>query len=326
MTPQTSGSASTFGRGLAAFRRRCLAFLHGVLILLPAVPGMGASAAERPGPLLGFSDVPSPWVEGDGELERGNLAPVETAIQRQDLHSLWYYYRRALEARYGPAGSSGNGSLGSPKTLNTAIAERAASGLRQIPGHALFLADEVEALSQRPFPPYAEMEVRQVFHVLGALGSPEAIQQIARFLDDQRDFYFKLPRSDFPMMCEFVTPAYPTSVHAADALHRALGEKSPLFGKVQPGTFMLGDRAAEMLRWWHSWQARSYRKQLPGVPLPEWRAIPGRFPLPPWYQRLSPDTWSTLMWPGMVLAFAGLVWWSRSLRMEGADESCGVRR
>lgn len=318
MTLQTPASATAFQRGLFALRRRWLACLHAVLILIPAVSGMGSSVteAERPGPLLGLPDVPSPWIEGDDELARGNLAPVETAIQRQDLRSLWYYYRRALEERYWPAGSGGNGLMSNQKTLNAAVAERAASGLRQIPGHALFLADEVEALSQRPFPPYAAVEVRQVFHVLGALGSPEAIQQIARFLDDQRDFYAAAPPSDVPLMCGFVTPAYPTSVHAANALHQALGEKSPLFGKVSPRTPLLGDGVAEMQRWWHSWQARSCRQQLPGVPLPEWRTIPGRFPLPPWYQRLSSDMVTTLMWSAMALAFAGLVWWSRSLRME----------
>ncbi len=80
------------------------------------------------------------------------------------------------------------------------VFEAAQSTLLSIPGHARYFADELERLRLDPKSDYWRMRQWYLAETLKHLPSPETIQVLGHYLDDERD----LPRDRIPGYKEFV--------------------------------------------------------------------------------------------------------------------------
>ncbi|MGV3660832.1 MAG: hypothetical protein ACO1TE_11630 [Prosthecobacter sp.] len=160
-----------------------------------------------------------------------------------------------------------------------------AAQLAAIPGHAQYVGDMVEMITNttydiyKPVQPYAGTMPRdyafRILDSLGTLATPEAIQQIGRFLYDNRN-----PEMGGDLVTGRIRPLAVNSRFALRALNNAIGDKSPIAGKVgavemaEPGEYY-----AQVIReWWASDASLPFRQPLPGVALPEIVKNPPKLP------------------------------------------------
>lgn len=198
---------------------------------------------------------------GVDQLKAGNYAPIDMAAN--DLELLWSYYLWA----------QGD------------ISKRIADRLAVIPGHAQYVADMVETITtteynqRQPVPAFSGRMPRayafRILDELGELGTPEAIQQIGRFLWDKRNPDFT--ENPFNGM---LMPNMFNSRFAVRALNKALGDKSPIAGKFDASEMIEpGEYSAQIIReWWASDASLPFRQPLPGVPLPDIVRNPPKVP------------------------------------------------
>lgn len=208
--------------------------------------------------------------EADGRLHRGDLSPIDAAFQRRDLPDLWYFFGMAASYQYGYGRTvaeeqelKNTFTESAMKVMNSKIRAHAGSLLAQIPGHAAYLGDPIEAASAAPPGADPKNEHLRLHNMLalGRLGSPEAIQQIGRFLEDKRN-----PRAPLHTSAD-AAPPMPNWFNAAYAMDEALGKRSPLEGK-RPNSGILQDaHFKELQGWWRSEAGLSFRQPLPGLPL-----------------------------------------------------------
>jgi hypothetical protein len=199
------------------------------------------------------------------QLKAGNDETVKAAAAAGDLEMLWALYLDAW----------GN------KEIRTVIAAQLAA----IPGHAQYAADMVESITNttydiyKPVQQYGGIMPRnyafRILDSLGTLATPEAIQQIGRFLDDVRN-----PEMGGDLVTGRIRPLAANSSYALRALNNALGDQSPIAGKVnavemaEPGPYY-----AQVIReWWASDASLPFRQPLPGVALPEIVKNPPKLP------------------------------------------------
>lgn len=222
-----------------------------------------------------------------GLFNDGDLTPVDEAFARKDLIMLWSYFRGAFNNQFArPRDASEEAAIAAKYDRhgvvahNAKIGEKARGYLLQMPGHAQFFGDEIESLSDKPGV-YQQREGR--FIALGRLGSEECIQQLGRFLFDQRNpdkgsrqYYIEPPSND---------------EYAVIWLHIALGEKSPLGKDAHfPRGALLPPKQEKLREWWLTSEAAApYRRGLvasgvvlpPGYPaFPEAVALPAGSPSP----------------------------------------------
>lgn len=210
--------------------------------------------------------------EADGKIQHGDLSPIEAAFQRRDLPALWRFFDQAVTHQYGygrtrPEGLELKKSLTRQDidALNLRIRAYAGQFLVQIPGHAKMLGDEIDASSDVPANLASSAEHARIHNMLSLqwLASPEAIQQIARFLDDERNPHAELSSgSTRPMSNRY---------HAIYALDQALGKKSPLEKTRSSSGILDPEQMKELKSWWNSNASLAYRQPLPGVALPVYR-------------------------------------------------------
>lgn len=207
--------------------------------------------------------------EADGKLHRGDLSPVDTAFQRRDLQDLWYFFGMAASSQYGHGRTQAEEDQlkntfteSAIEAMNGKIRAHAGSLLAQIPGHAVLLGDQIEAASNAPpgWDPKNEHARVHNMLALGRLGTPEAIQQMGRFLQDKRN-----PQASLHTSSDAGVPM-PNWFHAAYALDDALGKKSPLEGKRPASGILKDDHFKELQQWWQSEASLAYRQPLPGLP------------------------------------------------------------
>ncbi len=79
------------------------------------------------------------------------------------------------------------GGCGTPGPRWSDVYGNARSSLLQIPGHAKYFADELERLRLGPSREYDRLRVRYFTGILRRLPSPETIQVLGHYLDDERD-------------------------------------------------------------------------------------------------------------------------------------------
>lgn len=156
---------------------------------------------------------------------------------------------------------------------------------------------------------------------LGRLGSMEAIQQLGRFLYDERnpDGGFWPPDTEEPN-------SHPNYGVAAEAIHRALGASSPFKTPWEGGP----PRAADVQRWWESEASRPYREwnaeEYEPMPPPRRRALSSATAVKSTAQGASPMSATTPpgtvlpVWLMLVLCVAGIaaVTWFAARRGRGA--------
>jgi len=211
--------------------------------------------------------------EADGRLQRGDLSPIDVAFQKHDLRELWYFYDKASAQQYAGRTQSEASELQKTLTekdfevLNARIKAHAGELLAQIPGHAKLLGDEIETASNAPASYGSRSEQIRIhnFFSLERLASPEAIQQIGRFLDDERN-----PNEELGSAGGSTGPM-PNSFNAVYALDHALGKNSPFQGKRLEGGMLEPEQMRALKAWWRSDASLSYRQPLPGAALPEYR-------------------------------------------------------
>ncbi len=200
--------------------------------------------------------------EDEGRLNMGDFSPLKEAYEKSDLSRLWTNFGLAANRQfYGGRTDAERKKAGLTKDqiikLNQEIKDKAFEFLSRIPGHAKYLGDRIEAASN-----ISENKNARIRGLKGLaeLGTPEAIQQIGRFMFDDR-----CPEYNPAWSYEGSLRPHPNAWVAAAALNKALKDKSPSrsFGYFGPEAY------AAIQAWWRSDASLPYRQQLPGVELPE---------------------------------------------------------
>ncbi|MBL9133643.1 MAG: hypothetical protein JNG86_20705 [Verrucomicrobiaceae bacterium] len=220
------------------------------------------------------------WERG-GRLQRGDAGVVEEYYREKNLRMLWSIFLKADAGEYGLGRTSKETaelqSLAEKRSaMNAEIRERSREALESIPGHAKAFGDEVDALANvtgsQEVVERAQNRRHILIHSLGDLGSPECIQQIGRFLLDERS---PIPDGWKPYTGTMVFapiwgPSAPSNV-AVFAMDSALGENSP-WKPYRQGAGGFVNVTFELKKylqdWWRSEESAKYRVRLPGVEPP----------------------------------------------------------
>jgi hypothetical protein len=204
-------------------------------------------------------------LEGLKQLRAGNAEAVQTAAASHDLQMLWSYYMASWSDK---------------NDLAVVAAQLAA-----IPGHAQYAGDMIESITNTTYDIYKPVQAYggtmprdyafRLLDRLGTLATPEAIQQIGRFLDDVRN-----PEMGGDMVTGRIRPLAANSRYALRALNKAVGEASPIAGKVSAMEMAEpGEYSAQVIReWWASDASLPFRQPLPGVALPDIVRNPRKVP------------------------------------------------
>ena len=142
------------------------------------------------------------------------------------------------------------------KTEATRLADLTRQALVAIPGHAKYLADQIDTLSNLKG---TSQQRQKYFLLLGRLGSPEAIQQAGRFLDDERN-----PEADRNLIQRDVVYR-PNNAMAWWALQNLVMDDLDLPSEIKKqykgGNFGLGMQVeAATHAWWESDKSLPYRQ------------------------------------------------------------------
>lgn len=192
------------------------------------------------------------------------------------------------------------------------VGEQIKERLAAIPGHTEMLVQGIEAASN--LKGGHGMRLGNIAF-LGRIGSMEAIQQLGRYLSDDRNLegYYFYGGPDSGM-----NPPVENSHEATVALRHALGDASPV-PRVRSGViegFAGGETVEKMRSWWQSEAGRPYRewKYEDDEPMPPPRKRPVSLRTP---SQQDPTTQppsappnelrSTSIWPViLILAFAAI--------------------
>ncbi|MBL9133641.1 MAG: hypothetical protein JNG86_20695 [Verrucomicrobiaceae bacterium] len=215
--------------------------------------------------------------ERRGRLERGDITVVDEYHRENNLRKVWSIFGNAYWNSYGHGRTTQEReelkmTEEQRVALNQPIRERARAILESIPGHAKSLGDEIDRLGNitgsQDVVERAQNNRGELFSLLASLGSPESIQQIGRFmLDDRRP----LPEGWKPPPVVVYSPPWtPASLSdMAMEIDRALGDASPLKRlKDLPSIGRFGIQKKYMQDWWRSEESAKYRVPLPGVEPP----------------------------------------------------------
>ncbi|MBL9132009.1 MAG: hypothetical protein JNG86_12460 [Verrucomicrobiaceae bacterium] len=192
------------------------------------------------------------------------------AFDQRDLPELWNMFEKAFKHGFGYERVVGNPMVSRKRVLTEAEHEKlnddivsfVAQTMGKIPGHAKYQGDLVEADSTNP--DRSGWRVLRL-RMLGRLGTPEAVQQIGRFMFDTRN-----PGVDSLLPSGDYTPPLSNSAYAYFELAHALRDKSPVRMDLGPLKYEDKMKAYDtMVAWWRSEASLPWRQPLPGVELPE---------------------------------------------------------
>lgn len=208
-----------------------------------------------------------------GPVWQGDLSQIHAAYQRRDLKALWNVFHHALLSGLEPPKEEATFTTGyskeSIKRVNEIVRDYSGRLLSQIPGHAKYLGDGIDAIAartdeQRPRNHYLEL--------LAELGSDESLHEIGRFWDDERG---RLPPEEEKIALQRLLEAmkrsdepgigFPSSVssQARNSMWRAKvyypwmknGEKGSM-----PFSSQAEDKKIE--DWWQSEVSAKYRQPI----------------------------------------------------------------
>lgn len=206
-----------------------------------------------------------------GLFNKRDFSPINEAFASKDIMTLWDYYKLSTSYQYGHPRDDTPNEIDSVRytndeviALNHQIRERAGTSLKEIPGHARLIGDIIDAAADM-----AKMEHRRDgwFQGLARLGSDECIEQLGRFLFDERcPDYFNGP--DMGMS----VPPNNVEATARAKLCRVLRDRKMLpEGMVDADGKWNYKKMEEITDWWlKSAAAAPYRRMLAdaGVVLP----------------------------------------------------------
>lgn len=176
--------------------------------------------------------------EFETKLKAGDPKAIESINSQRSLNELLFVLNGSLGGRFGEQ--------------SDLIRKAAIEVIRQVPGHAKQLGDDIERLSESRNT-FTERE--RCFLLLSRIASPEAIAQIGRFLFDERN-----PEKDLGIIDGLYL--VPNSHWATQAMGEALGEK---YGIKKPLGTVGWKEVRAWQTWWQSSIADEYRKLLEPV-------------------------------------------------------------
>jgi len=126
------------------------------------------------------------WAATKAAFMQGDLGPIHEAYVKRDLKLLWKIVQYNGEFELSPEVAA---QLENPSqvelAINQTVADYAGRLLRQIPGHAKFIGDEVDLIADDPSK-LTQVRRRTYLNQLAELGSGESIHEIGRFIGDPR--------------------------------------------------------------------------------------------------------------------------------------------
>lgn len=176
-------------------------------------------------------------------VKAGDLSVITEASQAKDFRLLYALLWMTRTNRIEP-------------TAEARLANLARQALAGIPGHAKYLADQIDSMSDIKG---TSRERQHYFTLLGRVGSPEAIQQVSRFLSDERN-----PEADRNLV-QKDTIYYNNSVmawHALESLVMDDLDLSPeIKDKIKNGSWAYSAQVwAATHAWWESDKSLPYRQ------------------------------------------------------------------
>lgn len=136
------------------------------------------------------------------------------------------------------------------------------ANIAAIPGHAKYLGDEIEQLSNQPLTGNGR---DNSFTLLTAVASKEAVAELGRFLFDDRspdkELSEKYPAADGGGYFLF-----PNSNMSANAIGILLGDKSPV--KTRRPGYYGGPEIKQIQEWWKSREGEAFRGVAVATPPP----------------------------------------------------------
>ncbi|MBK8091355.1 MAG: hypothetical protein IPK32_05015 [Verrucomicrobiaceae bacterium] len=268
-------------------------------------------------------------------VSKGDWSGIYQAYLSKDARLLWQYWElsRRVAFGFGKTNEAEN-RFGMPQPVreeySNEVFDYVSRLLVLVPGHAKLLGDELDK-----HPSY----LRQAnFRALERIKSPEAIQQLARFLDDTRGQLTPEEikevmrrtdeirgKSDYPFIGHSQAMAFDVVPH----LDLALGDDSPVIDLRKANGGFIADVTNGLKRlkaWWASDASAKYRQPakttVPEEPPPmkidmkEWVKThpPKKSAAAPSSQQNAPQTTSDspswLLWGGGALTVVCIVWLS----------------
>ncbi|MBK8091356.1 MAG: hypothetical protein IPK32_05020 [Verrucomicrobiaceae bacterium] len=270
-------------------------------------------------------------------VSMGDWSGIHQAYLSKDVRLLWQYWELSRRVAFGFGKTNDSkGRIGLPHSARESYSKDVSTYITELltktPGHALLLADEIDR-----YPLKGDVRIRNL-RALSKMKTPEAIQQLARFLDDERgeptkeqkDRYIKWAqeqssKSDFP----FVAHGQGLCYDMVGFLDFALEDDSPVLDLRKANGGFLADVIAARKRlktWWASDASLKYRQPPAAQLAPE--PVPPKIDMKEWlkaYQakkstaapssqqnapQTTSDSPSWLLWGGGALTVVCIVWLS----------------
>jgi hypothetical protein len=153
-----------------------------LLALLSVTPTFAALSLE-----MKTQEEREQWSAAAALIFQGDLSPVHAAYVRRDLKFLWNLYCLSLSGATLPPSDRGTIdrrlNVDVP-SLNAIVRDYSGRLLSQIPGHAKYLGDEIDALAAQGGD--GNLLRDNYLDRLAQLGSDECLHEIGRFWDDTR--------------------------------------------------------------------------------------------------------------------------------------------
>ncbi|MBL9132271.1 MAG: hypothetical protein JNG86_13795 [Verrucomicrobiaceae bacterium] len=207
-------------------------------------------------------------MKSDSEMiNRGDLAPLDKAVAAKDFLRLSFIFEETEHRRFGPPEApQENPDVGAAERtakaeeFNRRIRDATKERITSIPGHSDYWVKQIEEACQDPRIGHVR---ESALKELGELGSMEAIQHLAVYLDDNRhpEAAFRDGKKALPKELWQSRPNYYT---AAQALQQALGDDAPVRDKttqrILRGDELDGYDFETLQAWWKSDAAKPYRE------------------------------------------------------------------
>ncbi len=224
-------------------------------------------------------------------IRQHDFSPIDEAFAAKDIKLLWHYYICSDELNFQLSERMTAERLKSAEVNLKHAPERLASMkrafersqyagryLRQIPGHARLIGDLIEeTMYGRAGGGGRRGTYFDCLGRLGQEGSDECIEQIGRYLFDQRDPWFRPLDPAIPKMGIYDTRGVPNTVQsdAIGSMRAVARVRFPRFpvgeSRLDAKGLPLQGQEAKVLDWWlTSDEAAPYRRSLAatGVVLP----------------------------------------------------------
>jgi len=173
----------------------------------------------------------------DARLSRGDASAIQEVAESRSMDYLLEILFGAIRGQYGDR--------------SDALREISAESIRKIPNYAASFGDEIDSLSQMKG---TGVMIEHQFMMLEAIGSPEAIAEIGRFVHDDRDPDKEMypPQSGYAGLSN--------SFLSCRIIGSLIGDRAPK--ETKAGFYGWIDVRA-IQEWWDSPASSEYRASLP---------------------------------------------------------------